>query len=198
MRRSVRLHLIFGLGCLTLLFGLAPPLSAGAGGKGDTVRLQLNWAPQAQFAGYYAAQAQGFFAAEGLTVEILPGGPDLVPEDVVSAGRAEFGINWLPSLLVQREQGQDLMNIAQVFRRSAVTEVVWRDSGITTLGELRGRRVAVCCCGNQYEFYAALHAHGIDPDDPTQITIVDQPFDMDLFLRREVDAAAATTYNELA
>ncbi len=197
MRRSVRLHLILGLACLTLLLGLAP-LSAEATGKGDTVRLQLKWAPQAQFAGYYAAQAQGYFAAEGLTVEILPGGPDLVPEDAVSAGRAEFGINWLPSLLVQREQGQNLVNIAQVFRRSAVTEVVWRDSGITSLGELRGRRVAVWCCGNQYELYAALHAHGIDPDDPAQITIVDQPFDMDLFLRREVDAAAATTYNELA
>jgi NitT/TauT family transport system substrate-binding protein len=39
---------------------------------------------------------------------------------------------------------------------------------------------------------------GIDPNDPSQVTIVHQPFNMDLFLKRKVDAASAMTYNELA
>jgi NitT/TauT family transport system substrate-binding protein len=191
-------RLILAIALLFVAAGISRPPVAHATGKGDTVRLQLKWVTQAQFAGYYAAQAWGFYAAEGLNVEILPGGPEILPEDVVHEGRAEFGVDWLPSLLVQREKGQNLVNIAQIFRRSAVAQVVWRDSGITTLGELQGRRVAVWCCGNQYELYAALHTYGIDPENRSDITIVDQPFDMELFLRREVDAAAATTYNELA
>src|SRR5215208_112035 len=175
----------------------APPASRAAGGR-DTVRVQLKWVTQAQFAGYYAAQAQGFFAEEGLDVQLLPGGPDLQPEDVVAAGGAELGVNWVSSLLVQREKGQDLVNIAQVFQTSSVTEVAWRDAGIASLEQLRGKRVGVWCCGNQYQLYAALAKHGLEPEDPADIRIVDQPFDMELFLRREVDAAAATTYNELA
>jgi NitT/TauT family transport system substrate-binding protein len=196
---NIRVGLFLGIMLLAVGAGaVSQPTGVATGGGTVHLRLQLKWEPQAQFAGYYLAQAHGFYAAEGLDVEILPGGPGIVPEEVVAAGDAEVGITWLPSLLVQREQGVDLVNIAQVFRRSAVAEVVWRDSGITSLGDLRGRRVAVWCCGNQYELFAALQAHGIDPADPTAVTIVDQPFDMDLFLRREVDAAAATTYNELA
>ena len=176
----------------------APVAESSAGGQRDRVRLQLKWVTQAQFAGFYAAQAQGFYAGERLDVEILPGGPDFFPEEVVAAGRAEFGINWVPSLLASRERGLNLVNIAQLFQRSATTEITWRDSGITSIAQLRGKRVAVWCCGNQYELFAALHKFGIDPDNPGDVTIVDQPFDMDLFLQRQVDAAAATTYNELA
>lgn len=199
MRRTIRMGLILSIALLAVSLGaVSRPAGVATGGRTVHLRLQLKWEPQAQFAGYYVAQARGYYAAEGLDVEFLPGGPGIVPEDVVQAGNADVGITWLPSLLAQREQGADLVNIAQVFRRSAVAQVVWRDSGITSLGDLRGKRVAVWCCGNQYELFAALQAHGIDPADPAAVTIVDQPFDMDLFLRREVDAAAATTYNELA
>jgi len=164
----------------------------------DAVRVQLKWVTQAQFAGYYIAQEKGFYSDERLDVTLLPGGPDLAPEDVVAAGGAEFGVTWLPGLLAARDRGLDLTNIAQVFQRSATTELTWKDSGITSIDELRGRRVAVWCCGNQYELFAALRKYDIDPDNPADIEIVDQPFDMELFLDRRVDAAAATTYNELA
>jgi NitT/TauT family transport system substrate-binding protein len=174
-----------------------PAAVRGAGVPITRVRLQLKWVPQAQFAGYYLAQARGYYAAEGLDVTILPGGPDVTPEDVVAAGDADFGIDWLSSLLTEREQGLDLVNIAQLFHRSSLTELAWRDSGISTIADLRGRRVGVWCCGNQYALFAALRQVGIDPADPADVQIVDQPFDMDLLLQRQVDAAAATTYNEL-
>ena len=54
------------------------------------------------------------------------------------------------------------------------------------------------CCGNEFELFAALTKNGIDPKDKSDVTIVNQPFDMNLFLQRQVDAAAAMTYNELA
>jgi NitT/TauT family transport system substrate-binding protein len=174
-----------------------PAAVQSAGVPGTRVRLQLKWVPQAQFAGYYLAQARGYYAAEGLDVTILPGGPDVTPEAVVAAGDADFGIDWLSSLLASRDQGLDLLNIAQLFQRSSLTELTWRDSGIATIADLRGRRVGVWCCGNQYDLFAALSQAGIDPTNPADVQIVDQPFDMTLFLQHQVDAAAATTYNEL-
>ncbi len=172
--------------------------AAGETQEATKVTLQLKWVTQAQFAGYYAALEQGFYEDEGLDVTIKPGGPDITPEQVVASGQAEFGINWLPSLLATRDQGGDIVNIAQVFARSGMTEVTWKDSGIETIADMRGKKVGVWCCGNQFELYAALTKNGIDPKDKNDVTIVDQPFDMNLFIKREVDAAAAMTYNELA
>src|SRR5690349_15642970 len=77
------------------------------------VRVQLKWVTQAQFAGYYAAAAEGYYTDEGLDVEILPGGPDIGPQQVVAAGGAEFGIDWMGSMLASREQGTGAVNIAQ-------------------------------------------------------------------------------------
>jgi NitT/TauT family transport system substrate-binding protein len=168
----------------------------GGGGAKKNVTLQLKWVTQAQFAGYYAAKKKGYYDEEGLDVKIKVGGPSITPEQVVLGKQADFGIDWLPSLLAARDSGQDLVNIAQVFTRSGMLELTWKDSGITSIGQMRGKKVGVWCCGNENELYAALNKNGMDPKK--DVTIVNQPFNMDLFLTRQVDAAAAMTYNELA
>ncbi|HWG57150.1 MAG TPA: ABC transporter substrate-binding protein [Gaiellaceae bacterium] len=176
--------------------------TAAAGTTGDApqemteVTLQLKWVTQGQFAGYYAALEQGYYEEEGLDVTIKPGGPDIVPEQVVLGGQAEFGINWLDNTLATRDQGGKIVNIAQVFARSGMTEVTWKDTGLDQITDLRGKKVGVWLGGNEHKLFAALTKNGIDPQKDTQI--VAQPFDMNLFLNREVDAAAAMTYNELA
>lgn len=162
----------------------------------DDVTLQLKWVAQAQFAGYYAAAGEGFYDEECLNVTINPGGPDIVPEQVVAGGQADFGINFVPSLLSAREQGTSLVNIAQVFERSAMREISWKDTGIASPADLAGKRVAVWFGGNEFELLATLAKYDIDKD--TDVELVQQPFDMNLLLERQVDAAAAMTYNELA
>jgi len=162
----------------------------------DPVTLQLKWVAQAQFAGYYAAQGEGFYDDECLDITINPGGPDIVPEQVVAGGQADFGINFVPSLLSAREQGTNLVNIAQVFERSAMREISWKDTGIAGPADLKGKKVAVWFGGNEFELLATLAKNGIDKDKDVQL--IQQPFDMNLLLERQVDAAAAMTYNELA
>jgi NitT/TauT family transport system substrate-binding protein len=177
------------------------------GGAGDTggseepaelqpVTLQLKWVTQAQFAGFYAALDQGYYEEEGLDVTIRPGGPDIVPEQVVLGGQAEFGINWLDNTLATRDQGGEIVNIAQVYARSGMTEITWADSGLEAITDLEGKKVGVWLGGNEHKLFAALTKNGLDPQQ--DVEIVAQPFDMNLFLNREVDAAAAMTYNELA
>ena len=89
----------------------APPASADAGSQAPattapeaaSVRLQLQWTPQAQFAGYFAADSQGFYEAEGLTVEMVDGGPTIAPHTVGSAPDGpEFTISWVPKVLPAR------------------------------------------------------------------------------------------------
>jgi NitT/TauT family transport system substrate-binding protein len=166
--------------------------------KLDKVTLQLKWVTQAQFAGYYAAAAQGYYKDAGLDVKIKVGGPNITPEQVVAGGQAQFGLDWLPSLLATRDAGTQLVNIAQVFTRSGMTELTWKDSGISSIKAMAHKKVGVWCCGNQFELYAALTKNGINPNSSSAVTIINQPFDMNLFLSRQVDAAAAMTYNELA
>jgi NitT/TauT family transport system substrate-binding protein len=159
-----------------------------------TVQLQLKWVTQAQFAGYYAAKVKGFYGAENLEVTIRPGGPDIVPEQVVAGGGAQFGLDWLPSLLSAREQGAPLVNIAQIFAYSGMREIAFKSSGIKGAADLRGRKVAVWFGGNEFALLATLEKHKIDRNK--DVTLVQQPFDMNLLLQKKVDAAAAMTYNE--
>lgn len=163
-----------------------------------SVRLQLQWVAQSQFAGYYAAQAQGFYEDEGLDLAILEGAVEIVPQQVVAQGDAEFGIAWVPKMLASREAGADLVNIGQVFQRSGTVQVAWADSGIESVDDWAGKRVGTWGFGNEWEVFAALRMNDIDPDNPDDVTIVQQPFDMSLLLNREIDVAQAETYNEWA
>ncbi len=166
-----------------------------AGGETANVSVQLKWVAQAQFAGYYAALDQGFYEAENLNVTVKPGGPDIVPEQVVASGQAEFGIDWLASLLATREQGTPLVNIAQVYTNAGMRQLSWKDTNIVSPADLKGKKVAVWFGGNEYNLLATLAKYNINKD--SDVTLVQQPFDMNLLLNREVDSAAAMTYNEL-
>ncbi|HEX9635812.1 MAG TPA: ABC transporter substrate-binding protein [Candidatus Limnocylindria bacterium] len=171
--------------------------SAEAPMEMTSVELQLQWAPQAQFAGYFAAAELGYYEEEGLDVEILDGGPDVVPQQVGSSPDGpEFTISWVPKVLEAREQGSDLVNIAQIFQRSGTLSVAWADTGITEPADFEGRQVGVWDFGNEYEVTAAARAEGLEENVDYEKVI--QPFDMLLFLERDIDVAEAMIYNEYA
>jgi NitT/TauT family transport system substrate-binding protein len=183
---------------VAMSIGLGTAQARPQGQKLDKVTLQLKWATQAQFAGYYAAVAKGYYKAFGLDVSLKVGGPSITPEQVVASGQAQIGVDWVPSLLATRDTGTNLVSIAQMFSRSGMTELTWKNSGITTVAKMKDKKVGVWCCGNQFELYAALTKNGIDPNNKSDVTIFNQPFTMTDFLSHRIDAAAAMTYNELA
>jgi NitT/TauT family transport system substrate-binding protein len=162
------------------------------------VTLQLKWVTQAQFAGYYAAKAKGYYTAAGLDVTIKPGGPNIIPEQVVAGGQAQFGIDWLSSLMLSRAKGVGLVSISQVFNKSGLTLLTWKDTGINTVAKMKNKKVANWLGGNEFEVFAALAKYGMDPAHNKGVTIVQEPFTMGFFLKRQADAASAMTYNELA
>jgi NitT/TauT family transport system substrate-binding protein len=170
-----------------------------------TVRLQLQWVPQAQFAGYFAAEQQGYFAAENLTVQFVPGGPDVIPQAVGSQPDGpEFTISWVPKVLEAREGGSDLVDIAQIFQRSGTLSVSWKSSDIKDPCGFAGKKVGVWDFGNEYEVTAGALTCGLTPglenngDPSKQFQKVIQPFDMTLLLSKQIDVAEAMIYNEYA
>jgi NitT/TauT family transport system substrate-binding protein len=169
---------------------------SGAGTSTNKVKFVLQWVPQAQFAGYYAAQDQGYFKDAGLDVTIVPGGPDINPMQVVASGGADIGTTWVPKMLASREGGTDLVEIAQIFQRSGTLEISFKDKGLTKITDLKGKKVGTWLGGNEPELYADFVKNGIDPTK--DVTIVKQPFDMTQILTGQTDAAQAMIYNEYA
>lgn len=139
-------HWIAGLVALAIVVGISAAVGTAAtpakhsSQKLTKITFQLKWVTQAQFAGYYAAAAKGYYKQAGLDVKIRVGGPDISPEQVVAGGQAQMGLDWLPSLMSARDQGLKLINIAQVFSRSGMTEITWKDSGINTIAKMKGKK----------------------------------------------------------
>jgi NitT/TauT family transport system substrate-binding protein len=159
------------------------------------VKLQLQWLPQAQFAGYFAAIDQDYFEEEGLSVEIIPSGGDIVPQDALANGDVDFAIAWVPKVLGSIEAGANLTDIAQIFQRSGTLQVSWADSGIETVADFEGKKIGSWGFGNEWEIFAAMAAEGLDS---TTVEIITQDFNMNAFLQGDIDAAQAMTYNEYA
>ncbi|CAN3702450.1 hypothetical protein MMX123_02474 [Microbacterium sp. MM2322] len=177
--------------------GSEPAASAGDFTPLTSVKLQLQWLPQAQFAGYYVALDQGYFQEEGFDdVEVLPSGGDIVPQDALVAGDVDFAVAWVPKVLGTMEnQGVELTDIAQVFQKSGTTQVSWKGSGITSVDDFEGKRIGSWGFGNEWEIFAAMADKGLDA---STVQITTQDFSMNALLDKDVDAAQAMTYNELA
>ena len=196
---NMKLHRALAAAAIAVAIG--PMLAACSddddGGNGDLteVKLQLQWLPQAQFAGYYAAVEQGYFEEEGLDVEIIPSGGDIVPQDALANGDVDYAIAWVPKVLGSIEQGANLTNVAQIFQRSGTLQVSWADSGIEDVSDFEGQRIGSWGFGNEWEIFAAMAAEGLDS---TTVDIVTQDFNMNAFLQGDIDAAQAMTYNEYA
>ena len=162
----------------------------------DPVTLQLQWFIQAQFGGYYAAIDQGYYDDLCLDVTIAEGGVDIVPQQVLADGQADFAIAWVPKALQTREQGADIVNIAQIFQRSGTLQVSFVDTGIASVEDFAGKNIGNWGFGNEYEIFAALASAGLDP--ASDVSLVQQQFDMEALLQGDIDAAEAMTYNEYA
>jgi NitT/TauT family transport system substrate-binding protein len=160
------------------------------------VKLQLQWFTQAQFAGYFAAVEQGFYKNQGLDVQILEGGVDIVPQTVLAQGNADFAIAWVPKALASREQGAGITDIGQIFQRSGTLQVSFADKGIRTAADLKGKKVGNWGFGNEFELFAGITKAGLEPGK--DVTLVQQQFDMQALLKGDIDAAQAMTYNEYA
>lgn len=110
---------------------------------GDTVTLLLNWYPEAEHGGFYAADVHGIYKDAGLTVEILPGGVDVPVIQMVDTGKAMFGVTNADDLLIARAQGADVVALMAPIQDSPRCLLVHPHTGITSFEQLRGITLAM-------------------------------------------------------
>ncbi len=171
------------------------PTTTTSGGV-TTVKLQLQWFFQAQFAGYIAAVDKGFYKEQGLDVQLLEGGVDIVPQTVLATGKADYAVAWVPKALASREQGAGITDVGQIFARSGTYQVAFASSGIKSPADFKGKKVGNWGFGNEFELFAGMTKAGLDPGK--DVTLVQQQFDMQALLKKEIDVAQAMSYNEYA
>src|SRR5437870_11165353 len=98
-------------------------------------------------------------------------------------------------MLQSRENGTDLVSIAQVFQRSGTRMASFKSKNITTINDFHGKKIGSWLLGNEPELFAALVKAGFDP---TKETVIKQNFDMSGLLKGDLDVAQAMIYNEYA
>ena len=107
------------------------------------VTLQLNWLSDAQHGGFYAAQREGYYADEGLDVEIVPGGPGTAVLPKVALGRCDFAIANADQVLLARAQEADVVAVFASMQNSPRCIMVHQSSGITALDQLANITLAL-------------------------------------------------------
>ena len=173
-------------GLALFFFALLTCSQAGA----EKVRLQLKWHHQFQFAGYYAAQAQGYYRAADLEVEILPAQPGQDPIETVVQGKAQFGVG-ATDLLLLRERGLPVVVLASIFQHSPMAFLTLKKAGLQTIHDLAGQKVMME--RDSAELLAYLRSEGIADD---KVTLLPHSYDIQDLLSGKVDAISVYVTDE--
>ncbi|MFZ6023732.1 MAG: ABC transporter substrate-binding protein [Bacteroidota bacterium] len=146
-----------------LIFLLLTGITCSSHAAGDTLRLQLKWWHQFQFAGYYAAQLKGYYQQEGLKVKLIPGDPLHAPVPEVLSGRADFGITG-SDLIVNYIKGDPLIALGAIFQHSPYTILSLKEKNIHVPSDLIGKRLMASPDQGWTELKAVFLKEGINPN----------------------------------
>ena len=153
------------------------------------VTLQLNWFPEAEHGGYYAALVHGFFAAEGLDVEIIPGGPGSPVIQKLVANQTTFVVGNADQVLTGRNQEAEVTALFAPIQMSPRCIMVHASSGIERLDELQNMTVALSA-GRAFALYMQkkLSLEGV--------RVVGYPGSMSVFLNDKNFAQQGYVFSE--
>ena len=163
MRRSIVAGLV-----VLLALGSGACTSAPAKDSLTPITVKLAWTHQAQFAGLYAADLNGYYKAEGLAVTFEEAGPSGGQIDSILAGSAQFGVVAGDVVLIARSQGKSVKAVAAVFRRSPRVYIALAESGITRPKDFVGKTIAVNKAA-QPAFAAMMNRVGVSADTYTVV-----------------------------
>jgi len=158
----------------------------------EHIKLQLKWHHQFQFAGYYAAQQQGYYRDEGLDVEIIEGRKDRSPLQQVLSGQANYSIGD-SEILVSRIAGKPVVALAAVFQHSPYVLLSLNESGIYQPEDLIGKRIMMSGDQGGLQFKALLLKQKIDIK---QMTILPHSWRLQDLIEGKVDVISAYAMDE--
>jgi putative hydroxymethylpyrimidine transport system substrate-binding protein len=151
---------------LVLLAGCgekSEPSGAGSG-KTEPFTVMLDYFPNADHAGIYAAQASGEYERAGLDVKIQPPPDPSAPLKLLQAGRADLAISYEPEVLLARDKGADVVAVGALVQKPLTSVMSLGDRAIARPEQLRGKRVGTAGIPYQSAYLRTiLEAAGVDP-----------------------------------
>jgi putative hydroxymethylpyrimidine transport system substrate-binding protein len=154
----------------------------------------LDWFPNPDHAPLIVAKQQGFFKEQGLDVELIGPADPKDPPKLVAANKADIGITYQPEFLQQVDQGLPLVQIGNLIDRPMNCLVTLKSSGISSLAELKGKRIGATSSGlSSVMLKYMLSQHGLAAND---IEIVNVRYNLSqALLSQNVDAVTGMMRN---
>lgn len=172
------------------IYALILLIFGGQAAAEETVRVQLKWLHQFQFAGYYAAIEKGYYRDAGLDVELIEGAPGVDPAEVVLSGGAEYGVG-TPELLLARAAGKPIVVLGVIFQHSPYVFLLLAEGAVDDVSGLVGKRVMIE--PQAAELYAYLRRELIPVEG---MTILPHSFSAQALVDGTVDAMSAYATDE--
>lgn len=171
---------------------VAAPLFTRRARAASPLTMQAAWINDAEFCGYFAAIDNGYYADEGLDLTYLSGGPDLIPESSIIAGKADLALT-TPDTTIKAiaEQGAKFKIIGAQYQKNPHGIISLAKNPINTPQDLVGKTLAVPPV-NVISVEVMLRANGIDR---SQVNIVPYAYDPTPLIKGEIDASLDFTTN---
>ncbi len=189
MRLAIDRRKFFKLGAAA---SAAATMGTRAATAATPMTMQAAWINDAEFAGYFVALDNGYYTAEGLDLTYLPGGPDVIPESTIIAGKADLALT-TPDTTVKAiaEQGAKFKIIGAQYQKNPIGIVSLASNPIKTPQDLVGKTLAVPPV-NVISVDAVLKLNNIDR---AQVNIVPYAYDPTPLIKGEIDASLDFTTN---
>jgi diguanylate cyclase (GGDEF)-like protein/PAS domain S-box-containing protein len=190
MKKTLSLLIYYILLNVSVAFATSEQTTANL----EKVTLQLKWMHQFQFAGYYAAKEQGYYAAEGLDVDIFERLPEKDVVQQVVSGERNFAVGD-SGILSYYARGEPIVALAAIFQHNPLVFVSKQNSGIISPYEMKGKRIMFDVVGaGDSTLRAMLTDAGLTEKD---YTVVKQNFKDEDFINNRIDVMSAYLSNEI-
>jgi NitT/TauT family transport system substrate-binding protein len=160
--------------------------------SGQSVSFELSFIPNVQHAGFLVAARRGYYADEGLKVEIKPGGPGIDTTQDVADGTVNLSQVDYVDIVEARAAGVPIKAVAQTYKLPFFFWYANKTSGIESVADWKGKRVGAIQVGDYPERDAMLLAAGLDPK--RDIKVVQQDFGTDDFIAGKIDIAEGVVF----
>ena len=157
--------------CLALALVLAacgekdePSGASGGGGEPAPLRVMLDYFPNADHAGLFAARAGGIYEDAGLDVELTPPPDPAAPLKLLQAGKVDVAISYEPELLLARQAGADLVSVGALVQAPLTSVISVGEDAIRSPAQLEGKRVGTAGIPYQSAYLKTiLREAGVEP-----------------------------------
>jgi putative hydroxymethylpyrimidine transport system substrate-binding protein len=136
------------------------------------VSLMLDYLPNADHAGIYAAEADGLFDKAKIDLNIQTPADPAAPLKLLTAGKVDLAISYEPEVLLARDQGAQIVSIAAIVQRPLTSVISLKGSGVETIRDLKGKKVGTAGIPYQSAFLKTMLTEAnVEPEDVEEVNV---------------------------